>query len=76
MLLQSTVALTVSRNYSKVAYLKWLKFRVVHLLFLRFFFFVQPSAIMHKVTPSKQPLTVRKFFKDGSFATFHTTIPT
>ena len=53
MLLQSTVALTVSRNY-----------------------FGQPSAIMCEVTQSKQPLTMRKFPKDGSFATFHTTIPT
>ena len=54
MLFQSIVALRVSRNYSKVAYLKQLKSRIVHLLPLSFFlspfFFSQPSALTREVT--------------------------
>ena len=48
MLPQYAVALRVSRNYSKMANLKWLKFGIVHLpfFFLSSFFFLQ-SASFH-----------------------------
>ena len=56
MLPQSTVALRVSRNYSKVGFLKWLKSKIVQSAF--FFFFSQPSALMWEVTQLKQPKMV------------------
>ena len=64
MLPQSTVALRVSRSYSKVAYLKWSKSRIsVH-----HFFSNQPSTLMREVTQLevmqlKQQSTMRKFHK-------------
>ena len=64
MLPQYTVALRVSRNYSKVANLKWSKFRNCSPFF---FFSSQPSTIMWEVTWLKQPSIMRKFPKDGSF---------
>ena len=64
MLPQYTVALRVSRNYSKVAYLKWLKFRIV---LLSFFFSSQPNTLTQEVTQIKWPSFVRKFPKDSSF---------
>ena len=51
MLPQSTVAQRVSRNYSKVAYLKRSKSRIVHLLSSPFF--SQPSALTQDVTQLK-----------------------
>ena len=58
----------VSRNYSKVVYLKRSKSRIVHLLsFFLSFFFSQPSALMQEVTQLKQPPIVRTFPKDGNF---------
>ena len=69
MLPQSTVALTVSRNYPKVPYLKWSKSRI------RSFFSSQPTCttLMQEVTQLKQPSTVRKFPKDGSFVVWSET---
>ena len=64
MLPQYTVALRVSRKCSKVAYLEWLKFRIVHLLLS---FFKQPSALTLEVPQLKQPSIVRIFPKDGPF---------
>ena len=67
MLSQSTVALKVSKNYSKVAYLKQPKSRIVHLLsFFVLFFFSQPSDL-HVMQEVTQPTIVRLFPKDGSF---------
>ena len=64
MLSQSIVAL---RSYSKVAYLKWSKSRIVHLPLSSFFFSSHPSAVTPEVAWLKQPLIARKFPKDGSF---------
>ena len=68
MLPQSTVALRMSKNYSKVAhadYLKWSKSRIVLLSsFLPWFlsfFFSQPSTLMWEATQRKQPSIVRIF---------------
>ena len=62
MLPQYTVALKVSRNYSKMAYQKWSKSKIVHLF--SSFYSSQRCALTQEVT---QPLTVREFPKDGYF---------
>ena len=64
MLPPSTVALTVSRSYSKVAYLKRSKSRIVQ---SSYFFSNSPSTLTREVTRLKWPSIVRKFPKDGSF---------
>ena len=53
MLLQSTVAIRASRNYFKVAYLKRLKSRNVHLLsfFLSFFLFLSSFSSSASLAP-------------------------
>ena len=51
MLSQSTAALRVSRNYSKVAYLKQSNL----FIFFLSFFFSQPSVLTREVTELKQP---------------------
>ena len=60
MLPQYAVALKVSRNCSKMAYLKRSKSRIVHLF--SSFYFSQRCALTQEVT---QPPTVREFPKDG-----------
>ena len=62
MLPQYTVALKVSRNYSKMAYLKQSKSRIVHLF--SSFYSSQCCALTQEVT---QPPTVREFPKDCYF---------
>ena len=66
MLPQYKVALRVSKNYSKVAYLKWSKSKIVAASFSSFFF-NQPSILMREVTQLKRPSIVRKISEGGSF---------
>ena len=61
MLPQYTVALRVSKNYSKVANLNGQKSDSLS----SFFFSSQPSTLMREVKPLKQQSTVRKFPNDG-----------
>ena len=56
MLPQSTVALRVSRNYSKVACRKWSKSQNVHLQFLSFFLFSPPSPPPSSSPPPSPPI--------------------
>ena len=60
---QSTVALRVSKNYSKVANQKRSISKIVPLPSFSSFFSSQPSVLMREVTQLKQPSTVRKFPK-------------
>ena len=62
MLPQYTVALRVSKNYSKVANLNGQKSDLSS-----FFFSIQPSTLMREVKLLKQQSTVKKFPNDGPF---------
>ena len=74
MLPQSTVALRVSRNYSKVRGLpETVEIQNNYCLSSPFFFllssfFSQPSTLMRDVTQLKQPLNMRIVPKDVTFA--------
>lgn len=61
MLPHSTVALSVSQNYSRVTNLKWTEFGIVHLLYS-----ASSASPMQEVTQLKSS-TMRKIPKDGHF---------